>query len=67
MTSSLCAVADIYFPSFDANSTLDYGAYDKRSSVAHLGATQGEGSYGLVLLGSASVRTCLSHLLDVPR
>ncbi|KAA0164344.1 hypothetical protein FNF28_03884 [Cafeteria roenbergensis] len=50
--------ADILFDWFDANGTLSYGGADRRSTTGELGRVGGEGSWGLVLVGSAHVAGC---------
>jgi hypothetical protein len=46
---------DFDFPIFDANSTLDFGPFDKRAAEGQIGETLGEGHYGLVIVGDANV------------
>lgn len=53
----LLFTTDFDFPIFDANSTLDFGPFDKRAAQGQIGETLGEGHYGLVIIGDANVRT----------
>ena len=48
-------VHDLSFSSFDANATVAHGAADPRSGLGPGGLVGGEGSWGLVLAGSANV------------
>ena len=50
--------ADFAFPFFNANFTLNHGAKDARASLGQLGNLGGQGHYGLLLVGSASVGGC---------
>lgn len=49
---------DFNFEAFDANATLDHGAWDKRNSSGQIGIETGEGHYGLVLVGDANIENC---------
>lgn len=49
---------DFQFTIFNANATLNHGPFDARSSLGPLGVTNGEGHFGLVLVGDTNVQNC---------
>lgn len=51
---------DFTFASFNANLTLNHGPFDARASLGPLGVTEGEGHFGLVLVGDTNVQNCNS-------
>lgn len=51
---------DISFESFDANLTQSHGPIDSSSSIGPSGVEDGEGHYGLALIGDASILNCNS-------
>ncbi len=50
--------SDFYFELFNANKTLDKGGTTQAASLGPTGMYGPEGSYGLVLVGSANVQNC---------
>ncbi len=51
-------IADVSFQQFNANVTINHGPRIKDTSIGPTGAIGGEGHYGLVLVGSASIANC---------
>ena len=51
---------DISFESFDANLTQSHGPIDSSSSIGPSGVEDGEGHYGLALIGDAAILNCNS-------
>ena len=51
-------LADVLFTRFDANSTLDHGPINTAAGYNALHWPGGEGHYGLILVGSASIGNC---------
>ena len=51
---------DINFESFDVNLTQSHGPIDSSSSIGPSGVEDGEGHYGLALIGDASILNCNS-------
>ena len=59
-TRGCTLMADVNFQKFDANGTQNHGAALDQTSIGPTGISGGEGHYGLVLAGSASIANCNS-------
>ena len=49
---------DVSFNIFNANATVQHGPADERATLGPTGLFGGEGSYGLLLVGSANIENC---------
>ncbi|KAJ1447692.1 hypothetical protein M885DRAFT_541852 [Pelagophyceae sp. CCMP2097] len=49
---------DVSFNFFDANSTVNHGASDKRATAEPSGLVSGEWSHGFVFIGDANIENC---------
>lgn len=49
---------DVSFNIFNANATVHHGPADERATLGPTGLFGGEGSYGLLLVGSANIENC---------
>lgn len=57
MLMMLVLRTDFRFQEFTANSTLDHGPMDLRTSDGMLGVRRGGGHYGLIISGDTNVST----------